>query len=348
MSEDVVASADMSAPRLPDEMRHFLRDLGLVAAGQPLPPCRPLTGGVSSDIWLICLPGGPICIKRALPALKVTADWRVPVERSRYEFAWLRLVATILPDAVPPLVGQSDDGGMFATGFLDPASAPLWKALLLQGEVEPRFAAAVGDALGRIHAATADNKEIAGNFATDAFFHALRLDAYLLATARRHPDIAPVLHRLAETTASHHRVLVHGDVSPKNILVSTHGPVFLDAECAWYGDPAFDLAFCLNHLLLKRQVQPGGATRLREAFNALVAAYLAHVRWEPRDDLERRCAALLPGLFLARVDGKSPVEYITTDAQRDEVRHAARQHLLRPPARLAEIADDWFGSPARA
>lgn len=329
-------------------MRRFLEQLGLLSPGQPLPPCRPLTGGVSSDIWLVDLPGEPICIKRALPALKVTADWRVPVERSRYEYAWLQQVSTILPDAVPSLVGQSDDGSMFATAFLDPRGAPLWKTLLLQGEVDPRFAAAVGDALGRIHAATAGDRAIAGRFATDEFFHALRLEPYLLTTALRHPDLAPILHCLAETTAAHRRTLVHGDVSPKNILVGERGPVFLDAECAWYGDPAFDLAFCLNHLLLKRQVLPGLAARLHEAFAALVAAYMAHVSWEPPAGLERRCAALLPGLFLARVDGKSPVEYITAEEQREQVRRYARQQLVRPPDRLAEIAGGWMGLAGQA
>jgi Ser/Thr protein kinase RdoA (MazF antagonist) len=99
-------------------------------------------------------------------------------------------------------------------------------------------------------------------FATDAIFHAIRLEPYLLATARAHPDRAAALEKLAKTTARTKLTLVHGDVSPKNILIGPQGPVFIDAECAWFGDPAFDLAFCLNHLLLKCLWVPSAANPL--------------------------------------------------------------------------------------
>jgi Ser/Thr protein kinase RdoA (MazF antagonist) len=341
------ASAQPAAAlTLPAEMWRFLVDLKLVPPQTRVVASHPLTGGVSSDIWLVELPDRAICIKRALPALKVAAEWLVPVERSRYEYAWLKTVSAILPDAVPPLLGQSDDATMFATGYLDPDEAPLWKGRLLRGEIDEHFAGAVGHALGRIHAATSDDKAVADGFRSDTLFHALRLDPYLSATADRHADLAPMLRALAETTARTKRALVHGDVSPKNILMGKRGPVFLDAECAWYGDPAFDLAFCLNHLLLKRVAVPAAAPRLRAAFDALAAAYLSHVAWEPRAALEGRCAALLPGLFLARVDGKSPVEYITDEKDRRAIRHFARPLLLEPVGRLASIAEGWFDGGA--
>jgi aminoglycoside phosphotransferase (APT) family kinase protein len=138
---------------------------------------------------------------------------------------------------------------------------------------------------------------------------------------------------------------VHGDVSPKNILVGRDDgeplPVFLDAECAWWGDPAFDLAFCLNHLLLKCLWTPGAAAALLACFDALADAYLAQVDWEPRAEIEGRAAALLPGLFLARVDGKSPVEYVTDEAQREQVRRCAAPLLRDAPARLAAVRAAW-------
>ena len=119
------------------------------------------------------------------------------------------------------------------------------------------------------------------------------------------------------------------------------GPVFLDAECAWYGDPAFDLAFCLNHLLLKCLAVPEVAAELLIAFDELRDAYLGGVDWEAHADLEARAASLLPGLFLARVDGKSPVEYVTTDAARERVRRVAVPYVKEPPSALAEVRDAW-------
>ena len=130
------------------------------------------------------------------------------------------------------------------------------------------------------------------------------------------------------TTQSQALALVHGDVSPKNILVGAQGPVLLDAECAWWGDPAFDLAFCLNHLLLKCLWNAAATPAFLAAFETLCEVYLQGVNWEPRGRLEQRAAALLPGLLLARVDGKSPVEYIDDEAQREVVRRVARGFLL--------------------
>jgi aminoglycoside phosphotransferase (APT) family kinase protein len=153
--------------------------------------------------------------------------------------------------------------------------------------------------------------------------------------------LADALHELAQITARTKLVLVHGDVSPKNILIGKQGPVFLDAECAWYGDPAFDLAFCLNHLLLKCLWTPRAARDFLACFSAMATAYRAAVTWEPKDEVEGRTARLLPGLFLARVDGKSPVEYITSERDKDRVRRVAATLLANPPARLEQVRAAW-------
>ena len=303
----------------------------------------PLEGGVSSAIFRADLPSGVVCVKRALSRLRVVADWRAPVERNRYEAAFMRVAAGIVPRAVPALLGEDPGRGAFAMTWLDPERYPVWKQLLRDGRATAATAAAVGDALGRIHAATADRRDVAAQFPTDAIFEAIRIEPYLTATARAHPDLAPALERLAEATRSTHRVLVHGDFSPKNILVGPDGPVIVDAECAWFGDPAFDLAFVLNHLLLKRLWQPAHAAAYGEAFAAVRAGYLAHASWEPAAVLDARAAALLPGLMLARVDGKSPVEYLTSEHDRDRVRAFARAFLQDPAPDTAALAAAWYG-----
>ena len=178
-----------------------------------------LAGGVSSDIWRVHLVSGPVCVKRALPKLRVEQDWFAPVERNAYEAAWMRFAAAVVPEAVPRLLGQDDAAGVLVMAYLDPASHRLWKADLREGHADPEVARAVGDRLVRIHAASANDPDVAAAFATDRIFYDIRLEPYLVASARAHPDRADALHALVETTARNRRALVHGDVSPKNILI---------------------------------------------------------------------------------------------------------------------------------
>jgi aminoglycoside phosphotransferase (APT) family kinase protein len=321
-------------------IRSVLLRAGLIAAGEQ-PAMAALAGGVSSDIWRVDLAGGPVCVKRALPRLKVAQLWEAPVERNRYEAAWMRFANAAAPGVAPAIIAEDAEAGALVMAYLDPARHKLWKAELRDGRADPVFAAQVGARLGAIHAASAGRADVAAQFPTDAIFHAIRLEPYLVATGRAHPDLAGKLEALVRRTAATKRALVHGDVSPKNILVAPEGPVFLDAECAWYGDPAFDLGFCLNHMLLKCLWTPRAAAAFLASFDALAAAYLERVGWEPPAELEARAAALLPGLFLARVDGKSPVEYVTEEKQKEQVRRVARPLIAATPTRLAEIRAAW-------
>jgi tRNA A-37 threonylcarbamoyl transferase component Bud32 len=253
----------------------------------------------------------------------------------------MRVAGAIAPDAVPAILGEDAAANLFAMAYLDPVEHPVWKLQLRDGVIDGSTVREVGRRLALIHARTAAREDLAERFATDHIFFPIRLEPYLEAAARAHPDCAAALGELVRVTASTKLALVHGDVSPKNILVGPRGPVFVDAECAWYGDPAFDLAFCLNHLLLKCVWRPRWWAVYLQCFTTLFETYLSGVTWEPVSGLEARVARLLPGLLLARVDGKSPVEYITDDRDREKVRRVARPLLLEPADRLAAIRDAW-------
>jgi len=309
----------------------------------PDPPARftRLTGGVSSDIWRVETSRGVFCVKRALPKLRVAQDWYAPVERNAMEVAWIETAARVVPEAVAPLIAHDPEQGLFAMTYLPPGEYPVWKARLRDGVVHVPEAVAVAERLVAIHRFSADDPGLARRFASDHIFRPIRLEPYLAASARIHPRLAGPLHEILETTATTRRCLVHGDVSPKNILMGPRGPVFLDAECAWFGDPAFDLAFCLNHLLLKCLWRPSHRDAYLACFRALASTYLAGVHWESAEDLEARAARLLPGLLLARVDGKSPVEYLTEDHDKHRVRRVAGLLLQRPVPTLAALAVTW-------
>jgi len=317
---------------LPEEVLGLLRGAGLVSRNET-PAFEVLAGGVSSEIWKV----GEVCVKRALPRLRVAQRWEAPIERNRYERLWLEAAGAAAPGAAPRVLACDDKAGLFAMEYVH---SPVWKERLRQGDADPRFAAQVGATLAAIHAATAGRPEVAQRFATDEIFYAIRLEPYLVATGARHPDLLEILTSLVRRTASTKVCLVHGDVSPKNILVGgegpAHFPVFLDAECAWYGDPAFDLAFCLNHLLLKCLWVPASREAFLQCFDSLAQAYLRKV---PFPGVEERTASLLPALLLARVDGKSPVEYL--DQQSCHLVRVIARELLPAASTLEQVRRTW-------
>ena len=299
-----------------------------------------LPGGVSCDVWKIAADGRTFCVKRALPRLRVAKLWDAPVARSEAEWNWLNFARSVVPNAAPRTLAHDPEAGMIAIEYLDPQRYQVWKQRLLDGVVDSNVATAAARIIARIHAASARNSEIASQFKTREAFYALRIEPYLLEAARQNPVVSDSLNCLAEQTLETEIALVHGDVSPKNILVGPEGPVILDAETAWYGDPAFDVAFCLNHLLLKCVARPQFADSYLACLASFRDEYLAGVSWEDLSGIEARAARLLPALLLARVDGKSPVEYLA-GTQQSFVRNSAIEMIRSSSTKLDLIAKSW-------
>lgn len=299
---------------------------------------RPLGGGVASDIAVVSLPGRDICVKFALPRLKVTEDWRAPVHRNRAEYKWLAFAGAVVPNNVPRLLGISAGLHGFAMEYFAGSDTYLWKTALLSEERDRGEATRVGDALGRIHASSTlpgfDNSP----FFNRDDFRALRLEPYLTFTAGKHSDLAARLVALADRLYASEIALVHGDVSPKNILFRGADPILLDAECATMGDPCFDVAFCLNHLVLKAVHLPASRERLLASVGHFWHAYSPHIAWEEPREMEKRVTELLPALMLARIDGKSPVEYLA-ERSRATVRALAIPLISHPVATLGKFVN---------
>ena len=314
---------------------------GLVEGGRA-PQIEPIAGGISSYVWKVTCGDTSFCVKQARPQLDVNEEWRVPVERNRFEVLWYQLVETLDPDIVPRVLAHDDEEMLFVMEYFPPDRYRTWMESLRDGDGTSAQARSIGERLSTIHASTAGDPSVAATFSRTDIFHAIRLEPYLEATAILHPDLAERLLYLSNRTAKTCVALIHGDVSPKNILVDGDRLVFIDAECACFGDPAFDLAFCLKHLLLKCLWRPQFIPDYRACYAALVSGYMANVSWESQSRFEARVATLLPGLFLARVDGRSPVEYVVDEEDREKVRRCAREFLGNPCDELHRVLDAWM------
>ena len=345
MAGKPTSASGVEADAAQAEIAAALAAAGLVPAGVR-PRFVALAGGVASDIWKVEGGTRPLVVKRALPKLRVAAEWLAPVSRNASEAAWFRSVRAIVPEAVPEVL------------YHDPQTRPVCDAVPAAGALSGLEGAAARRPgrsrlrrAGRAHHRRASTRRRWTMRASPRVSPTTPPSTPSVSspTWRRRRTAIPAsgdaLMALSRSTLACHQALVHGDVSPKNILAGPNGPVLLDAECAVYGDPAFDLAFCLNHLLLKCLWNRAAAPRFLAAFDALCAAYFEAfqpaLRPALRDETEARAARLLPALLLARVDGKSPVEYIATDAERDLVRATAIPLVATPPARLAAMRAAW-------
>jgi aminoglycoside phosphotransferase (APT) family kinase protein len=320
-----------------DDFLHLLRQEGIVRA--PNARLVPLSGGVSCEICLVEDGAEKFVVKRALAKLKVQADWFADVSRNRHEWEFIQYVSRFLPQAVPALRHHSAAGNYFAMEYLGDGFEN-WKHRLLAGPAEPARAAQAGNLLGQIHRHSTGDPEARRLFDTTTNFFQLRIEPYLLATGAKpaHAALRPLFEAEAARLGAARECLVHGDFSPKNILVKEERMVLLDCEVAWYGDPAFDLAFMLNHFFLKglRLAPRDGG------FRALAGAFWeAYQQARPAPELDLRVGRLLLMLLLARVDGKSPVEYLDAGRQ-DFVRQFVRRELHGQDVSLRQVTHEWF------
>jgi 5-methylthioribose kinase len=352
-------------PITADNAAEYLRASGRVAAEEQI-AVRMLSGGVSNVVLLVTLPrrGERFVLKQARERLNVQDEWLASVERVWREVEVLRLcgeltavrtggeqgggtpvqsiVARFEP-CVPQVLWEDRDNYLFAMAAA-PEGHQTWKQMLLAGQTRMSLgiATACGQLLARLHAASWDNADVARRLADRTFFDQLRLDPYYRQLALRRPDLAPAVQRLIDSVWRHRLCLVHGDYSPKNLLVWGGRMMLIDFEVGHYGDPAFDLGFFLTHLVLKSiwaGPRRGECLRLAGGFWSTYQFMLARTI-APGDvaALEQRAMHNLAGCLLARIDGKSPVDYLSPE-QQALVRQIATPWLEQPPATWQAVAE---------
>jgi 5-methylthioribose kinase len=318
-----------------EETPRYLAAAGLIEPADPVTATE-LGGGVSSIVILAETPRRRVIVKQALPKLRVQADWPSRPDRSLVEVAAMQAYAPLVPAGAIPEVLHTDPERLCFVMTAAPASAENWKTQLLTGHVEPAMATRAGAILAGMHLGSTRDPALSARFDDREFFHTLRVDPYLWQICRVDPALRATIEPLVDDMLAHRQALVHGDYSPKNMLVYGDTLLVLDFEVAHWGDPAFDLAFCLNHFLLKAVYRAPESERYLALARAFWAAYDPALALELAATLLPRTLLLQGALMLARIDGKSPVEYITDPAMRDRVRAISRRILAERPRELVE------------
>jgi len=303
-----------------------------------------LPGGVSGRTVRVEWPGGRgLVFKQALPKLRVAVDWFSDPGRIHREALGLRWAARLAPPGSVPAVVFEDEHEHVLGMEAVPRPHDGWKALLLAGRLDTDHVRQFGRWLGAVHRRSWEHRaEVTPAFDDRSFFESLRVEPYYQYTATRVPAAAGFLGELVATTRGRRVALVHGDYSPKNVLVRAGRLVVLDYEVVHWGDPAFDLGFALTHLLSKahhvrdhRAAFAGAAVTFFREY----ADELGDVPWA--GDAEPHAVRHALGCLLARARGRSPLEYLDS-GERDRQSDAVLTLLPRPPARVEDLAGEWL------
>jgi len=320
----------------PATAERYLRERGELEPDETIRVTE-LSGGVSNEVLLVeRWRGDRFVLKQAREQLRVKDEWKCDVRRIWREIDVLRLCGEILRESnigaemgmtatVPDILFEDCDNYCYAMTAAPPEHVT-WKQQLLGGNVDERMGVVVGQLLGVLHASTWKSQNAAALLDDRSYFDALRIDPYYRRIAEVHPALRDQIQELIDSALSIQLALTHGDFSPKNLLISTRQIMLIDFEVGHFGDPAFDNGFCLSHLMLKGLAAGFAGDGFRVLAQALWKAYAGVVQsvstkaeWQA---LGERTILNLAACLLARVDGKSQVDYLNAD-QRSNARSLA-------------------------
>tara|TARA_Y100001970_G_scaffold47270_1_gene59742 strand:+ start:167 stop:1138 length:972 start_codon:yes stop_codon:yes gene_type:complete len=271
---------------------------------------KKLTGGVSSEVYHVKTNKNNYCIKRSLKRLLVKKKWIANTNRIKFEYLWLKHCQNILKRNIPNTYEFNNKKKYIVMEYLKTSEYKTLKQLYFNKIININTIRSISKHLYKIHSNSNNyktKKTFEGNYKN---FYDLRLDPYFNEVGRVYPKYKGYIKKINENYIKHSNTLVHGDFSPKNILVGKNKIIYLDAECCNFGDPVFDLVFFTNHLLIKSIFFKDKSQEFIKLYISFYKEYLSNLSTKNFNSYIDRIIKMTPIMLLSRVDGKSPVEYI--------------------------------------
>jgi 5-methylthioribose kinase len=293
-----------------DTVVSYLIDKGIISTADKA-EVEVLTGGVSNVVLAITTSDKKLVLKQALAELKVAEKWEADQRRAIVEANAISLFHKLSPDQVPNLVFLDPERFILILDRV-PVGSTVWKTDLLDGVINPDVAGVLGKTLAQWHNFGQTNKEARQQFMEDSLFEQLRVDPFYRFVASKNDLLKPKINELISELEGDKTTIVHGDFSPKNIMVGMDEQVYiLDFEVTHVGNPVFDLAFLLAHLLCKlfRTNEPLDEKMLIASAQRFISSY-KEIR-----SISESLSLHTVLIALARVEGKSPVNYLDKTQQ---------------------------------
>jgi 5-methylthioribose kinase len=325
-----------------DALRDYLMARGCVKLNEPV-SFYTLQGGVSNrTVKVAWADGRGWVLKQALPKLRVNVDWFSSPERIGVEANALRCFNQLAPAGTTPAFIFEDLANHLMAMEAIPEKHENWKSVLLSGRIISDHFEQFGLLLGAIHRRSSESgSEVRAQFSDTTYFENLRLEPYYLYTGHTIAEAATFFDVLATETLYHKNSLVHGDFSPKNTLIYKTKLILLDYEVVHFGDPAFDVGFAMAHFFSKAHHLHNERSRLVSAAELFWQAYCEEIkRLDWAEALEPRAVYHTLGCLLARVAGKSRLEYLTSEEMTRQ-RDIVLELITAPPKRFANLIETF-------
>lgn len=323
----------------PSALLRYLRQQAHIGANET-PALRALAGGVSNRTVHVQRQNGEAWVlKQALAKLRVEVDWFSAPERIHREAAGLRWLGQIIPGQVPQFVFADEKQHILGMSAV-PQPHQNWKTALLDGRASTEQARAFGRLLASIHSAVDRFPALQDEFADRRFFEELRLEPYYSYTASQVPQARAFLEQLIEDTRDRRLALVHGDYSPKNVLISQGKLILLDFEVIHFGDPAFDIGFSFAHFLAKAYFLPTARSDFLGMARAYWRAYYQGLNPQMRATVVEPAPRHTLACVLARMAGRSPLEYLD-QAQRSALKRIALELIEQELADMETLLERY-------
>ena len=329
----------MKTNKLPKEIYLASIKFGLLSKSQKY-NFKKITDGVSSDIWHVKTSNNEYCIKRALAKLTVKEDWFAPIERNNFEANYFTNCKSIIPKSFPTLLGHDKKNFILALEWFDNNKFVVWKKKLLEKSISLKDGKRIGRLLGIVHKYYYKKKKFKKIFLNDKTFYAIRIEPYLVFTSKFYPELLSYYKSTIAFLTKNQNTVIHGDFSPKNILIGKNYPIILDAETACWGNPIFDLAFLNNHIILKSILNKDIFKSYLNLSKSFLETYLSHFPIINTKNYLKKFIILQALLILARVDGKSPVEYFN-NKNKILARNLAKRIISKKIYNLNNLFQVW-------
>ena len=329
----------MKINKLPQEIYKASINFGLLSTKQKY-ISRKITDGVSSDIWHVKTSYNEFCIKRALEKLTVKEDWYAPIDRNDFEAKYFTYCKTVEPNSFPKILGHDNINHILAMEWFDNKKFLVWKKKLLEKSISLKDGKRIGKLLGLIHKSFFRKRKYEKIFLNDKTFYDIRIEPYLVFTSKYYPEFSAEYKSTIDLLTKNKSTIIHGDFSPKNILLGKNFPVILDAETACWGNPVFDLAFLNNHVILKSILNSEVSKSYFNLSNHFLKSYFASFPIMNNSNFIKKFIILQALLILARVDGKSPVEYFT-NKHKNLARTLAKNLIANKSKTLNVFYKEW-------